>query len=320
MAMATARESSVLTIATIRTGRDKKTVEYLFNERQCIFIPAPSLAADERSLPLLREALRRKEPVKVALNTRRGLIQRVSTPTPGELNEFTRTRVLMKKPNKGVPIEVDKIDPTTFNIADLYLKSPSFSACTEIVPTYAEAKAIFDFCARLSCNLPGPYAVPPCIPFQYVRDGCHARAHQMHRIITTRYDYCCEKVFSLANQGNDKLAVKADKWGGCCVIWWFHVAPLIRVRVRWKGRPKLSFAVAMVIDPGMFDKPVLLSTWLAAQQSSICNPNARVSMYSIQPGSAYTPANYAGTSFNTDPTYALTLSTLAEYRDLHTCP
>jgi hypothetical protein len=34
------------------------------------------------------------------------------------------------------------------------------------------------------------------IPFQYVRDGCYARAHQMHRIITTRYPYCCEKVFS----------------------------------------------------------------------------------------------------------------------------
>jgi len=40
MAMVTARETSILTIATIRTGREK-TVEYLFNERQCIFIPAP---------------------------------------------------------------------------------------------------------------------------------------------------------------------------------------------------------------------------------------------------------------------------------------
>ena len=316
--MVTARELSVLTIATIRTGRDK-TVEYLFNERQCIFIPAPGVAADERSRPLLREALRRKQPVKVALDTRRGLIQRVSTPTPRELDEFARTRVPMEKPNKVVPIEVDEIDPTTFNIADLYLKSPSFSACTKIVPSYVKAKAIFDFCAQLSCNLPGPYAFPPCIPFQYVRDGCYARAHQMHRIITTRYRYCCEKVFSFANQGNDKLAVRADKWGGCCVTWWFHVAPLIRVRVRLKGHPKLSLAVAMVIDPGMFDKPVLLSTWLAAQQNSICSPNAHVSMYSIQPGSAYCPTNYAGTSFNTDPTYALTDETLVAYSALPTC-
>jgi hypothetical protein len=87
-------------------------------------------------------------------------------------------------------------------------------------------KEIFDFCAQLSCHLPGPYAVPPCIPFQYVRDGCYARAHQMRRIITTRYRYCCEKVFSFANQDDDRLAVKANKWGSCCVTWWYHVASL----------------------------------------------------------------------------------------------
>ena len=23
---------------------------------------------------------------------------------------------------------------------------------------------------------------------------------------------------------------QADKWGGCCVTWWYHVAPLVRVR------------------------------------------------------------------------------------------
>jgi hypothetical protein len=316
--MATARESSVLSVATIRTGRDK-TTEYLFNERQSIFTPAPS-AADERSLLLLREALSRKRPVKVAFDTRRGLIQRVSEPTQRELDEFVRTRVPLEKPDKVVPIDVDKIDPTTFNIVDLYLKWPSFRLCTKVVPSYAKARAIFDFCAQLSCNLPGPYAVTPCIPFQYVRDGCYARAHQMRRIVTTRYRYCCEKVFSFANQGSDTLAVKADKWGGCCVTWWYHVAPLIRVRVRLKGYPKLSLALAMVIDPSVFDKPVLLSTWLAAQQNSNCSPNAHVSMYSIQPGSAYWPTNHAGTSFGTDPTYTLTEGTLVNYSGLTTCP
>src|SRR4029453_13907776 len=37
MAMVTARESNVLTVATIRAGRNK-AIEYLFNERQCIFL------------------------------------------------------------------------------------------------------------------------------------------------------------------------------------------------------------------------------------------------------------------------------------------
>jgi hypothetical protein len=217
------------------------------------------------------------------------------------------------------PIEVGKIDPTTFNFVDLYLKRRCFRLCRRIVPSYAKAKEIFDFCAQLSCHLPGPYAVTPCIPFQYVIDGCYARAHQMRRIITTRYGYCCEKVFSFANEDSYALAVKADKWGGCCVTWWYHVAPLIRVRLRLKG-VKASLTLAMVIDPGMFDKPVLLSTWLAAQENSGCTLYAHVSSYSIQPGTAYCPAAYDGSSFNTDPNYTSTEATLVAYSSLTTCP
>jgi hypothetical protein len=43
-------------------------------------------------------------------------------------------------------------------------------------------------------------------------------------------------------------------------------------------------------------------------------------MYSIQPGSAYTPANYAGTAFTTDPAYSATDATLAAYSTFTTCP
>ena len=320
--MATPRESAVLTLAAIRTGRNKPT-EVLFNERQSIFTPAPALAAE--ALPLLRQALDRDKPVKATIDTKSGLIHRVAEPPARELEEFARTRVPLDKPQKVVPIDVARIDHNTFNIVDQYLKWPVFRLCTQIVPSYAKAKEIFDFCAALSCNLPGPFAVPPCIPFQYVRDGCYARAHQMRRIITTRYKYCCEKVFSFANQDGNTLAVKADKWGGCCVNWWYHVAPLIRVRVNLKvpvrppGSGTLSLTLAMVIDPGMFDQPVTLSTWLAAQQNTGCSPNAHVSMYSIQPGTAYWPTNYAGTTFATDPTYALTEGTLVNYSGLTTC-
>jgi hypothetical protein len=139
----------------------------------------------------------------------------------------------------------------------------------------------------------------------------------MRQIIETKYKYCCEKVFSFANDNQDTLAVRADKWGGCCVTWWYHVAPLIRVQVRIL---QVSFVLALVVDPGMFDKPVLLSTWLSAQKSTGCDPHANVSMYSIQPGSAYTPANYAGTAFTTDPSYTATDATLAAYSTLKTCP
>jgi len=311
-------ESGVMTVAAIREGNGRN--EVLFNERQQIF----SLRATRASVALegkLREALSASVPVRAVVNPRQGLVKAIDTPEEEELRAFQERFVLLEDPQKTMRIEVGRIDPTTFNIVEHYLNIPVFRLCRNIVPSYAKAKEIFDFCAAQSCNLPGPYAIPQCIPFQYVIDGCYARAHAMRRIIEDQYGYCCEKVFSFANQNMDRLAVNASNWGGCCVTWWYHVAPLVRVRVTIRlGALQLQFVIALVIDPGMFDKPVLLSSWLAAQEKVACSPNAHVSMYSIQPSSAYTPANYQGTAFNTDPGYADTDATLAAYATLTTCP
>ena len=300
------KETALLTVAAIRTPKGANVTEYLFNERQRIFTLRPAVKTAAESSKHLKEALGRKLPVKALIDTRRGLIQRIERLLPKELEEFKRKRTLLEKPDRVMKIDIESMDPTTFNIVDYHLKIPSFRLCARIIPDYKTARKIFDFCANQSCHLPGPYSISPCIPFQYVRDGCYARAHKMRWVITNRYRYCCEKVFSFANQNYDRLAVKADKWGGCCVTWWYHVAPLVRVRVR---AGSLRAVLAMVIDPGMFDKPVLG-----------CDPNAKVSMYSIQPGSAYSPANYAGTAFNTDPAYTSTNATLTAYRNLVTCP
>jgi hypothetical protein len=309
------KETGILSIAAIRRSKDKGA-EYLFNEKQQIFM-LPKTTKSEESSERLKQAFDRSMPIRVLLDSRRALIQKTEVPSPQQVEEFRRLRALLDKPDKVLPIDVEDIDPTIFNIVDYGLKFPTFRLCTRIVPNYKTAKDIFNFCAKQSCNLGGPFNISPCIPFQYVRDGCYARAHKMRWIITTKYRYCCEKVFSFANKNNDRLAVKADKWGGCCVTWWYHVAPLIRVKLKAGA---LKAVVALVIDPGMFDKPVLLSSWLFAQKNKACDPNANVSMYSIQPGSAYTPANYAGTAFSTDPTYTATDTTLTAYRNLVTCP
>jgi hypothetical protein len=311
-----AMESDVLTVAAIRSRRGEPP-QYLFHERQRIFTLPTRAKADARLVGLLKESLSRRRPVKVSISGKQGLIQRVSEPSSAELERFLELYVPLDGPSKIVPIDVSKIDPSTFNFVDRYLKWPVFLRCRRILPSYAKAKEIFDFCAALSCHLGGPYAVTPCIPFQYVVDGCYARAHQMRRIITTRYRYCCEKVFSFATANNDTLGVRANKWGGCCVEWWYHVAPLVRVRLRLRGLPNVSLVLAMVIDPSMFDKPVLLSTWLAAQENTSCNADAHVTSYSIQPGSAYTPSY--GSGFSTDPSYTLTESTLVAYGGLTTC-
>jgi hypothetical protein len=311
-------QTGVLTVAAIREG-DGRT-EVLFNERQQVFALRSSRTSAGHEARL-REALGAFVPVRAVVNPRHGLIKRIEALDIEELPAFRERWVPLEKPAETTPIDVAKIDPTTFNIVGHFLDVPVFELCRKVAPSYPKAKEIFDFCANQSCNLPGPYAIPQCIPFQYVVDGCYARAHAMRRIIEDEFGYCCEKVFSFANQNMDALAVNASKWGGCCVTWWYHVAPLLRTRVRLDvGWLRLQFEIALVIDPGMFDKPVLLSSWLAAQENLACSSNARVSMYSIQPGSAYTPANYQGTAFATDPSYADTEETLAEYAELTTCP
>ncbi len=309
--MASARETGILTVAAIRKVRGE--TQYLFNQKQVIFKLPASGKAGRESAELLKEALRKKVPVKAEINTKERVIHRIAAPSERELDEFEKLHILLEKPDKSVRVDVSSVDPTVFNLMEHHKKSRCFRECKRIIPNYKKAKKIFDFCAKQTCSLGGPFSISPCIPFQYVIDGCYARAHKMRKIITTKYHYCCEKVFSFANQGSDTLAVQANKWGGCCVFWWYHVAPLVRVRLGRFG------VLLLVIDPGMFDKPVLLSTWLAAQENKTCSANGNVSMYSIQPGSAYWPDNFAGTAFGTDPNYVQTDATLIAYRSLVTC-
>jgi len=311
--MSPAKETGILTVAAIRRQKRKGETEYFFLEREAIFKLRPTGKAAKVFSAHLEASLRKKLPVKAVLDARRGTIERITAPSTKELSEFHRLRIPLEKPDRTRRVNVASLDPLAFNLAGYHGKLLCFRRCRRIIPSYKKAKQIFDFCAKQTCSLGGPFNISPCIPFQYVIDGCYARAHKMRWIITTRYGYCCEKVFSFANRNNDHLAVRANKWGGCCVGWWYHVAPLVRVRLgRWA-------VVCLVIDPGMFDKPVLLTTWLAAQENKGCDPTAHVSMYSIQPGSAYSPANFAGTAFTTDPNYAQTNATLINYRNKVTC-
>jgi hypothetical protein len=310
------RKASIVSVAAIRTPR-KGITRYLFHQRQQVFTLEPGRRDDAARL---KRALASGQPLKVAFDPRGRTIQSIETPTAEEVEVFGRLRVPPEMRGVTRSLDLSKVDPTTFDIVDHYLKVPLFRRCTKTIPNYTKAKEIFDFCAKQSCHLGGPYDISPCIPFQYVIDGCYARAHKMRKIITTKYRYCCEKVFSFATEDDDELAVKADKWGGCCVTWWFHVAPLVRVRLRASKTRSCRLVLAMVIDPSMFDKPVLLSTWLSAQENLTCSPSAKVSKYSIQPGSAYWPTNGAGTTFGTDPAYADTDATLNDYHDEITCP
>jgi hypothetical protein len=278
-------------------------VEYSFNERQAGFTVSKSNPSFERILSIATQGLESNKPVKLiysGYNTLEELVWPTTAETAKYL-EWYRGNIV--NPELRRNIIKSELDSAFFNLVD-WQKWKVFRLCTKTVPSFAVAKSIFNYCAAQGCYL-GPTQEQPCIPFEYVRDGCFARAHKMRKIIESKYGYCSEKVFSYGN-----LDVKADKWGGCCVGWVYHVAPLIRVSQGAGLRP-----LCYVIDPGMFNEPVLLSVWLAAQGNTTCDGTSTgPTAYSIQPSSAYTPAGgYNSQTYTTDQTYSTTNTDLIYY-------
>ncbi len=303
------QRDDVLTVGLIRDSAQDNVREVLFHESPLVIRASKEMD----SLSILEEALEKNEPVSVSFHAQTGELVKAQPLDETEKNAFKDSRSILPNANRTRKIDLATIDPTTFNIVGKYLKSRSFDQCNKIVPNYSKAKEIFDFCATQSCGVSSTTLIKPCITFQYLKDGCYARAHKMRQIIDVQFKYCCEKVFCYANEPPDTLAVRAEKYGGCCVKWWWHVAPLVRVCVR------KVFSVAMVIDPGIFDRPVLLSTWMTALVNKGCDPNANFSTYAIQSGEAYGPTNLAGTQYMIDPGYAMTDKALESFAGLETC-
>jgi hypothetical protein len=314
--------SDLLTISVMNEDEDERSIAFRFFERQAIYRIDKTDRAYSNNIAMLNDAIRNNIPVRFNINPQTLIITNITKATVEEVRSYN-TGNGPNSPNtkiKGadlVSIDVTKIDTGTFNRVDYQKWFPVFRLCKKVVPNYATLVDIFNYCASQGCNKPAVYTIPNCIPFQYVHDGCYARAHKMRQMISEKYGYCVEKVFSFAIGTPNVLAVKANMWGGCCVQWWYHVVPLLRVNIQAGGN---TYQVCYVIDPGMFTTPVTLSTWLQAQKNTTCNANATVTSYSIQSGSAYWPSFYGSTnSFATDPNYTLTEQTLINYKNLVTC-
>jgi hypothetical protein len=133
-----------------------------------------------------------------------------------------------------------------------------------VVPNTTVLNNIFNTVRSQCCKLPAVIIYGPLIPFQFVADGCYARAHKARQLIESYYGYTSYKVFNYACDYSGTLSVKATLWGNnCCVKWWYHVASYVRVQV---GASQYNY----VIDPSMFSGPVTISTWVAAQKNVSC--------------------------------------------------
>ncbi len=184
--------------------------------------------------------------------------------------------------------------------------APDFIAVKSVVPNMETLDSIFAYCKAQGCAT-GTATIDYCIPFQYVVDGCYARAHKMRQIMENTFGYSCEKVFSYEGP-TGYLAVDA---GDCCVFWWYHVAPLVSVKV--EVGPKHYLIKKYVMDPSMFDEPVTIETWTSAQENLGCSPYADFGYTDITRGYIYAPGGY------TDNYYYSTNWTLQAYADLETC-
>ena len=299
--------TSVYTIANIRKSADGKSAEIFFNRNEEIFT-----TNDASLITAIDNALQSNTPVKVTYDPWKKTVLQMTPATDNERKAINARSIISS--GSSMAVDINNANPDVINNA-FVINTTSSSALTATIPDMATAQSMFDYIAHQCCALSGPYAVDYCISFQYCEDGCYARAHKMCWILNNRYHYATQKVFSFANSGSDQLSVKAEKWGGCCINWWYHVAPLVTIKTT-KG-PK-----AFVFDPAMFDQPVLLTEWLHAQENPACvsSPTVpHVSMINVQPTASYSPADYAGTTFDTDPAFASTDTTMVHYGILATC-
>lgn len=155
-----------------------------------------------------------------------------------------------------------------------------------------EAQRAFNIAATPNCPAANPTA--PCIPFQYPRDGCWGRAHEMCRLLIAA-GFAPRKVWIFG-----RLRVKTKNDPNCAVEWGWHVAPTLLVNTG-------SSSQVWVVDPSMFQSAVAQANWVSAQS----DPAARVQD---------TPAdvfykNESGSDTRYDANYSQTNAVLTRYRN-----
>jgi hypothetical protein len=97
------------------------------------------------------------------------------------------------------------------------------------------------------------------IAYRYPTDGCYARAHLLIRRMQ-KAGYKPYKVWSQAN--GEPLYVRTGNHPKGYVTWKYHVAPIVRVRLANNEQ------AWYVIDPSLFTRPVMISTWRDKQRRS----------------------------------------------------
>ena len=300
---------SVVTIARIATNATTNVTKVMFNQNEEIFT-----VNDATILTTLKSAFSNNQAVQITFDPYLAIVTQANIAT-ADYQGYFASKPVVANTGKTIRIDAGATDESINHAVDMGVMNTTTSGLNGVIPDLATAQLMFDYISHQCCALPGPYAVEYCITFQYAEDGCYARASKMCEIINTNYHYATQKLFSFAFYGSDELCVQANKWGGCCINWWYHVAPLVTINT--SEGPK-----AYIMDPAMFDQPVPVATWLHFQENPACDQGSYVPLVdviSIQPNSSYEP-NGTPFSFVTDPGDVNADATLVSYRHKISCP
>lgn len=143
------------------------------------------------------------------------------------------------------------------------------------------------------------------IPFEYIKDGCYARAHLICESLR-QHGINHSKVFVFGSLGakNDVQDAK----------WWYHVAPMVFVQ-----DPVTGAVDARVIDPGLSREPMSVADWVQAvnRGDSVRLDLTRAAQYTPRERSGV-PLSFEqnlGPAQNTLMNYANALTMLAPQRE-----
>lgn len=288
-------ESKLLTVARVLEKEGGKSVEVWFYETPLIHDLNKDLVNQVAAVQLLKDAKTRNEPVRVNVSSRQ--IDKIIALAPASVEEIEA-----QKKNRSLAQQA------------IEAENPANQRNTTLVgsiPNMSVLNTIFNGCAGGSaCTNYGPYLSGQCIPYQFVADGCYARAHKMRQVIEGFYGYLSYKVFhflDLCNPNPGSLRVNASLWGNnCCQRWWYHVAPYVYVGSGF------SYS-AYVIDPSMFTGPVSIETWRNAMRNpASCSSGPVYSGLAYYQSAGYAP--YPGYPFGYDN---CSISVYADYNYNH---
>ena len=254
-AAATDANSRLLSVANVYYTTDGRSVEAWFFETPLVFEFSKNNPAAAQYFETLQYAKEHRLPVNVSVvKGTEHLIERITPATEIQVEQFRAEQ------SKRVPAEAV---PAPEEGGESFGNTPDASLIS-LVPDLATLNNIFNT-IKSQCNrAPGVLIYGPRIPFQFVADGCYARAHKMRQLIESYFGYQSYKVFNFACNGSGTLSVKATLWGNnCCVKWWYHVTSYVYLNTGFS-------TVAYAIDPAMFNGPVTISTWVAAQKNTTC--------------------------------------------------